>query len=65
MTRLQEVAREFSIADEALRKALLRAERAERIIKQKNSLMGVRTPRKLEMIGHNGYLEIHSLPLGW
>ena len=34
MTRLQEVAMEFITADEALRKALLRAEKAERINKE-------------------------------
>jgi len=62
MTRLQEVAREFSTADEALRKALLRAEKAERIIKQLKKVMRPAQPKRIEVMGRNGR-EIWSLPI--
>ena len=62
MTRLQEVAREFSTADEALRKALLRAEKAERIIKQLKKVMRPAQPNRIEVMGRNGR-EIWSLPI--
>ena len=63
ITRLQEVAGEFLRADEALRKALLRAERAERIWRAKNQLLAVRQPRRVWVTNERGERELWSLPL--
>jgi len=51
MTRLQEVAMDFIKADEALRKALLRAEKAERINKEMPMQKGFLNPMIGFLIG--------------
>lgn len=62
MTRLQEVSREFSVADEALRKSMLKCEALEAHIKRLLNLMQPKQPKRVEVIGKNGK-EIWSLPL--
>ena len=58
MNRLQTVALEFIVADEALRRALLRAEKAERI----NELMRRMQPPRRWFVNEAGMRELHSLP---
>lgn len=61
-TRLQTVAYEFMVADEALRRALLRAEKAEATIARLRRLMQPKQPKRIAVQGRYG-LEIWSVPL--
>jgi len=62
-TRLQQVAWEFIVADEALRKALLRAERSDSTIKSMQRLCGPKQPRRVWIVNEQGHRELHSLPI--
>lgn len=62
MTRLQEVAWEFCRADEALRVALIRAERAEATVRRMQRIMGAAMPPRITVVNEHGHREIHSLP---
>ena len=61
-TRLQEVAWEYIILDEALRKAMLREEAANATIKRLKRLMRPAQPKRIVVEGKHGK-EIWSLPL--
>lgn len=59
VSRLKEVAWEFIVADEALRKALIKSERQTAHIKRLLHLMRPANPDRITING-----EVHSVPLG-
>ena len=61
-TRLQQVAWAFIVADEALRKSMLREETLRAHIKRLLYVMGPKQPQRIEVIGQYS-LEIWSLPM--
>jgi hypothetical protein len=63
LTRLQELAGEFMMADEALRKSMLREEALRAKLKRWSQLMQPKRPKQIEVIGRNGDKQIWSLPI--
>jgi hypothetical protein len=61
--RLRELAGDYCRVDEALRKAMLRAERAEVTLGRWRKLMAPIQPKRVEVINSQGFREIHSLPI--